>query len=167
MGMTESEVEAYYDSQRRELDRLTVLNLVASAEATIRLDYFRRVDGWLKDSLARAYQKWHVTLSVNKRRRPDFDEGGIRDVLKQAHVMDNHVVGRYRECLRPRHWIGHGRYWAKPAEMDRLDPDDVFDRADALLRALTIWSDLFRGRRLGSGASFRCFATLRNGARGW
>ncbi|HVA45936.1 MAG TPA: hypothetical protein VNH11_06070 [Pirellulales bacterium] len=33
-------------------------------------------------------------------------------------------------------WVGHGRYWAKPVEVDRLDPDDVYDRADELLRAL-------------------------------
>ena len=37
-GMTEAEVDDYHDAQRRELDRLTVLNLVASAEATIKVD---------------------------------------------------------------------------------------------------------------------------------
>jgi hypothetical protein len=50
--------------------------------------------------------------------------------------MDNNIVGQYRECLRARHWVGHGRYWARPVEVDRLDPDDVYDRADALLRAM-------------------------------
>ena len=35
VGMTEGEVDAYYDVNRRELDRLTVLNLVASAEGTL------------------------------------------------------------------------------------------------------------------------------------
>jgi hypothetical protein len=35
--MTESEVDAHYDSHRRELDRLTVLNLVASAESLVHL----------------------------------------------------------------------------------------------------------------------------------
>ena len=29
VGMTEAEVDAHYDADRRELDRLTVLNLVA------------------------------------------------------------------------------------------------------------------------------------------
>ncbi len=41
VGMTEGEVDAHYDADRRELDRLTVLNLVASAEGTLKVDYFR------------------------------------------------------------------------------------------------------------------------------
>jgi len=136
LGMTEGDVDAHYDAQRRELDRLTVVNLVASAEATIRLDYAYRVRAKLKDQLSRAYRKWYKTLSAKKRRLPDFDGRGILDVLKDAHVMDNNIVGQYRQCLRVRHWVGHGRYWAKPAEVDLLDPEDVYDRADALLRAL-------------------------------
>lgn len=57
IGMTEDDVEACYDAQRRELDRLTALNLVASAEATVKVDYFRRVGEKLKDPLARAYRE--------------------------------------------------------------------------------------------------------------
>jgi hypothetical protein len=138
VGMTEGDVDAHYDSQRRELDRLTVLNLVASAEATVKVDYFRRVAEKLKDPLSVAYQKWHKTLSARKKLRPDFDDAGILDVLKDAYVMDNHIVGEYRKCLRARHWVGHGRYWAKPVDVDRLDPDDVYDRANALLQAISL-----------------------------
>src|SRR6266542_1678372 len=127
-GMSEADVDAYFDAQLREMDRLTVLNLVASAEATIRIDYFRRVRGKLKDPLARAYRKWHKTLSGAKQLRPDFDEGGILDVLREGHLPDNNILGRFRECLRPRHWVGHGRYWGKP--------DEVYDRARAMLAAI-------------------------------
>jgi len=134
--MTAGDIDAYYGAQRRELDRLTVLNLVASAEAKIKGDYFRRVGDKLKDTLSIAYRTWHGTLSPQKQLRPDFDESGILDLLKQTGVMDNHIIGRYRECLRARHWVGHGRYWAKPAEVDRLDPVEVYLRSDALLRAL-------------------------------
>jgi hypothetical protein len=135
--MTEDEVDAHFDFQRRELDRLTMLSLVASVEATIRVDYFRRVKGRkLKDDLSRAYRRWHRDLSKRKKKRPDFDEGGILDVLKKAKVMDNNMIGQYRECLQVRHWVGHGRYWAKPVEVDRLDPVDVYNRGGALMRAL-------------------------------
>jgi hypothetical protein len=137
-GMTEDDIDAHHDAGRRELDRLTMLNLVASAEAAIRIDYLRRVGGKLKGPLAHEYQVWHKRLSAKKQLRPDFDEGGILDVLKNAQVMDNNVIGRYRECLPVRHWVGHGRYWAKPVEVDHLDPDDVYDRADALLRAIPV-----------------------------
>lgn len=137
-GMTEGEVDAYFDVQRRELDRLTVLNFVASAEATIKIDYFRRVGGKLRDPLAKAYREWHKTLPGAKQLRPDFDEGGILDVLRQGYLPDNNILGRFRECLRPRHWVGHGRYWGKPVEVDTLDPDEVYDRARALLAAMPL-----------------------------
>ncbi|MBC7785587.1 MAG: hypothetical protein H7144_17280 [Burkholderiales bacterium] len=134
--MTDADFDGYFDVQQRELERLTMLNLVASAEASIKDDFFHRVRKNLKDPLSRAYQNWYKELSPGKKRRPDFDEGGILQVLKDVRVMNSHVVEGYRECLRPRHWFGHGRNWDKPVEVDRLDPDDVYDRADALLRAM-------------------------------
>ena len=136
VGMTEGQVDAYYDAQRPELDRLTILNLVASAEAAIMGDYFHRLRGKLKYTLMLAYRAWHKTLPSKKQRRPDFDVGGILDVLKQTGVMDNNIIGQYRACLRARHWVGHGRYWAKLVEIDRLDPEDVYRRATLLLRSL-------------------------------
>lgn len=136
VGMTEGDLDKHLDDLKRDLDRLTVLNLVASAEATITQDYLRRVNHNLKDPLARAYQAWHKTLSTRKKRRPDFDEPGILTKLKEAKVVDNHLVGQYRECLPARHWVAHGRHWPKPTEVDRLDVDDVYDRVDALLRAM-------------------------------
>ena len=89
-----------------------------------------------KDVLSKAYRKWHKTLSAKKQLRPDFDVGGILEVLKETKMMDNNIIGRFRECLRARHWVGHGRYWSKPAEVDALDPDEVYDRADAVLQAM-------------------------------
>lgn len=135
-AMTESEVDNYYEMQRRELDWLTILDLVASTEASVKDDFFYRVKRNLKDSLSRAYGEWYRKLRGPKRLRPDFDEKGILDVLKDARVMDNHIVGEYRVCLRLRHWIGHGRNWDKPKEVGRLDPDDVYDRCNALLRTM-------------------------------
>ena len=55
--------------------------------------------------------------------------------MRDAGVMPNALVGRYRECQRARHWVGHGRYWDRPEEVDRLDPDEVYDRCSALLQA--------------------------------
>lgn len=104
--MTEGEVDAHYDAQRRELDRLTVLNLVASAEAAVTDDFFSRVEHNLKDPLALVYRAWHKTLSARKKRRPDFGGAGILTKLKDANVVDTHLVGQYAECQRARHWLG-------------------------------------------------------------
>ena len=56
VGMTEADVDAYFDMHRQELDRLTMLNLVASAEASIRADYVRRVRDKGSSTLSQAYQ---------------------------------------------------------------------------------------------------------------
>jgi len=136
LGWTDAELDQYYDDQRQELDRLTALNLVASTEASIRVDYARRVAGKLTDPLSLYYIAWHNTLSEAKQARPDFEGDGILERLKQANVLDNNRVGRYRECLRSRHWVGHGRYWAKRGDVDRLIPDIVHTRCAELLRAL-------------------------------
>ena len=136
LGATEAELDSLHDAQREELDRLTVLSLVASVEASIRTDYAERVSGKGSDPLSRAYRAWHATLSFQKQLRPDFDVNGILDQLRAAAVLPNHLVANYRECLGARHWVGHGRYWDKPVAVDRFDPADVHARGAALLAAL-------------------------------
>jgi len=138
VGMTEADVESHYDADREELDRLTILNLVASAEASIMDDYIRRIRGRLKDPLARAYQVSHKGLSSRDQLRPPFD-GRPRSVLwtlDETKLVNNHVIREYRECRPARHWFGHGRNWDKPTAVDRFDPEDVFVRAIALLTAM-------------------------------
>ncbi|MCY2933546.1 MAG: hypothetical protein NT172_05205 [Planctomycetota bacterium] len=135
-GMTEQELETYQDHQLAELDRLTVFSLVASVEAEIRLDFERRIIARLKDALSDKYRKWHGSLKNRKRRRPDFDEVGILGIMKRSGVIDAHLIGEFRECLRARHWIGHGRYFQRPAQMEKLDPYEVCSRGNRLLQSL-------------------------------
>jgi hypothetical protein len=134
--LTPSEVDARYDDHRRELDRLTMLNFVASGEASITDDYFRRIERKLKDKLSKSYRMWYKDLPRKKREQPSFDEEGILSRLKESKTIDDNLIGQFRACLRVRHWVGHGRRWEKPLELERLDPDDVYDRVDALLQAL-------------------------------
>jgi hypothetical protein len=137
-GMTPAEVDAQYDLYRHEIDRLTMLNLVASGEASITDDFFRRIEKKQKDELSKLYRKWYKNLSKKKKEQPSFDEEGILSRIKESGVVDRDVVGRFRECLRVRHWLGHGRRWKKPLEMERFDPDDVDERVDALLQAVIV-----------------------------
>lgn len=136
VGLSEEGAEKYHEARCREVDRLTTFNLIASAEATVRIDYIRRVGGRLKDPLSVAYREWHKTLSDRKQMRPDFDEGGILDLLKDHGGVPPHIIGRFRECLQARHWIGHGRFWKKPSGVDRHDPSEVYERAKALIEAV-------------------------------
>ena len=136
VGMSKPDVDAHFDGQRLELERLTMLNLVASAEASITVDYFDRVRRNLKDTLSRDFQKLYDSFSPRKQLYPDFDKGGILSVLKETPGIDKNIVGQFRECLQGRHWLGHGRRWDKPVAVDQFDPDDVYNRADAILKAI-------------------------------
>ncbi len=141
VGMTEDEAEAYHRFQTQELDRLTVLNLVASAEAEVKVFFFRRMNrraGKWKDTLSKFLRSWWVGLSARKQSQPNFDEDGILDRLKEAGVLPGHVLREFRECLKYRHWVAHGRWSVRPPSVDQLDPDDVFERATALIQALPV-----------------------------
>lgn len=135
-GMTAGDVDAHFDAQRRNLDRLTILNMVATAEAAVRADYRRRVDAKRKDRLSKAYRAFHGGLSNAQRLRPPFDEQGILHALKGAGVMHPHLVADFRNALRLRHWIAHGRYWTQPLARNTYAPDDVHRIILALLTAL-------------------------------
>ena len=138
LGMNESDVDVYFELQQRDLDRLTIVGLMAAAEAWLRRDYHRRVRHGRKrnDPLSTAYRQFHRGLSGKQKRRPPYDEGGILDALKASGVVDKNIVGRFRECLPVRHWVAHGRADVKPDGLDRLSPVIVYARADELLRAI-------------------------------
>src|SRR5690242_19569463 len=66
VGFRPVDVDRYFEDQRSELDRLTNVNLVGSAEASIRLDVGRRIAGNLGDPLSRSYQAWYKSLPAHK-----------------------------------------------------------------------------------------------------
>ena len=139
VGKTAAEVRQYFEALRLETDRFVVLGLIAAGEAVVRRDYDRRVGRpgrKLKDVLSAAYRLFHGELGASQKERPPFDKGGILDELKAANVIDNQIVGRFRECLPARHWVAHGRYDDRPEAVDRFPPEVVYERVDALIRAL-------------------------------
>ncbi|WP_165224202.1 hypothetical protein [Aquisphaera insulae] len=137
--MTLDDLESYIESLRKEVDWLTVFNFVASVEASIRMDFDRRITARRKDPLSRSYRKWLKGLSPRKKKRLSLDEGGILEIVKvHADRGLRALIGSFRECLPARHWVGHGRYWNRPERMDRLTPGIVLARCRDLLDA---WPD--------------------------
>lgn len=136
VGMSAGDVDAFFLAQRQNLDQLSIINLVASAEAELRKDYRERVDGNYKDSLSKTYVNFHRTLGPTRRVRPPFDEGGILDRLKESGTVAAHLVTNFRDVLRLRHWIAHGRYWSQPLANAVYIPDDVYRTIAELPAAL-------------------------------
>ena len=138
-GMTRDEIDEEFGSRREELDSLTILGLMASAEAAIREDYRRRVAGARSDTLSKAYLVLHRGLPGNQRLRPSLEDD-ILDTLKDSGVVSRHVIGDFRDALRLRHWLAHGRYWLLTLGKSSYAPDDIYHIAHALLAALAATS---------------------------
>jgi len=135
VGMAAGDIDAFFVAQRNNLDQLAIMNLVASAEASLLMDFKRRVEGNFKDRLSKAYAMHHRTLPLGQKVRPPLDHG-ILEQLKAAGVVPAHFVSRFRDVLRLRHWIAHGRYWAQPLANRAYLPDEAYHTIATLLAAL-------------------------------
>jgi len=106
LGMVKEEIIEYFVWQTEELDRLVSLNLMASAEATIRIDYLTRVYEKKKDTISRACR----ALYKQKGARVSLEDD-ILAIWKQNYPECKIAIGHFIGVLKLRHWLAHGRYW--------------------------------------------------------
>lgn len=106
-------------SRLDELDRATSMQLLASIEATLRLDANRRCEARWKDDLSKS-------LRVRQRRNANlrFDED-ILDCWGRHHPDVKPVIGELRGALKYRHWLAHGMYWT-PKLGRRYDFEGIY-----------------------------------------
>ena len=134
-GLTEPEVEQFFENQQAEVDGMCIVNIMAAAEATIRHDYRQRVHRHQADSLSKAYVALKKKQRGRKAHLPDFDEGGILEALKDSSTVQGHLVTSFRHALKIRHWYAHGRHW--PLKTNALhDPAAVHLACKELLDAI-------------------------------
>jgi hypothetical protein len=136
-GMTYADIDAFFVAERAEVDAQAIVTIIAAAEAAIRADYRERVQDVYRDALSQAYLELHHKLPNHERARPPFDEGGILEKLKDSGTVQAHVVTQFRDMLRQRHWIAHGRYWLLNLAANYHEPEDVHAAASVLLAALS------------------------------
>src|ERR1035437_2729845 len=97
-GMTVEEVYDAFDLYIREAGYSSMLAMLSSVEAFIRVDFKekrRRVGRF------RALYSEHGVKTA-------LDE--ILDAWSNLGVSNNRWVSKYRDLLRLRHWLAHGRY---------------------------------------------------------
>lgn len=139
IGMTIDEVDKEFAFQREELDNVTVLSMMASAEAKLQSDYDDRLDAKRKDPLTKAYRNLHLRLKFKgwfiRKIRPQFDNH-ILETIKDSGIAPPHVVGNFRDALNLRHWLAHGRYWGVNLGRTTYSPDDIYRTIDAMLATL-------------------------------
>ncbi len=131
-GMTVNEVQTYFRSQTEELENLTGFTLISATEATLRVDYLKRVYGRKKDAVSRAFRKLYKERGLRARLRED-----ILGVWAEKYPTSKSVISDFRGAMNFRDWVSHGRYWY-PRLGREYRPESVFAISDSLLNAIPL-----------------------------
>jgi len=116
-----------------ELEWVTMLSLLSSAEATLRVDFVVRVREKLKDNVSRRFHDIFKRRGINKIRLEEDILDCWRDCGSKIGVKT--AVSAFKGALNLRNWLAHGRWWRpKLGQADGYDPIDVFEICQELLR---------------------------------
>ncbi len=122
-GMNLTELDAYFENLFDEADQQACLFLIASAEATIRVDFHERVNEKRKDHVSRVFRD-----ICNSRRGHDKTkvrlEEDILDTWASEITRAKTAVGTFKGALKFRHWLAHGRWWV-PKLGRKYDPSGI------------------------------------------
>lgn len=131
-GMTINEVQTYFRSQTEELENLAGFALISSSEATLRVDYLKRVYGRKKDAVSRAFRVLYKERGFKAKLRED-----ILRVWAEKYPSSKSVVSDFRGAMNFRDWVAHGRYWT-PRLGRKYLPESVFGISAKLLNAIPL-----------------------------
>jgi hypothetical protein len=133
-AMTADEASAFFAEQRRRLDLVVALDLLATTEALLRLDFQSRVDRRRKDDVSRRFRelkkKFGKKISL---------EQHILEALSQCAPPCKGAVGAFKGVLPLRHWLAHGRHYNPKLGRPSYAPREVFDIAHSLLAAIALY----------------------------
>jgi hypothetical protein len=130
--MTKEDVLDYFVQQKTELEHLVSLNMMASVEAAIRIDYLKRVYARKKDSVSRRFRELHKKKGVKASLEED-----ILKIWKQEQPSCKTAIDQFQNASKLRHWLAHGRYWT-PKLGRNYNLNTIFDIAKQLLNELQI-----------------------------
>jgi hypothetical protein len=132
-GKTREELDADFAFQAYELSLLSMFGMLASTEATLRVDFIVRVSNREKDEFSRGFR--NASKERGKKVRLEED---VLDVWREhGGVRIKSAVQEFKGALNLRDWLAHGRYWKpKLGRVAGYDAVDVFDICSELLQAI-------------------------------
>jgi len=107
-GMTRKEVKQYFSDHKKELEHIVSLNIIASTEASLRVDYLRRAlrGKRKKNKIDNKFKELYIKKETRVSLRDE-----ILEAWKEVHPDYTEVIGDFRGALNVRDWLAHGRYW--------------------------------------------------------
>ena len=103
---TANEIRVKRDATLHEARAASAMTLLASIEASFRVDYLQRNYAKKRDDLSRAFR----VLYRKKQQRVSLTEDILQRWREHSDVTPS-LVGDIRSAFRYRDWLAHGRYW--------------------------------------------------------
>jgi hypothetical protein len=134
--LTPAEVEVALRRMSIELSYQTVFLLLASSEASLRVDFDERVARRGKDAISQGCRRLAQTSKASGQRGIRLED--ILDIYRNESPITTakSAVGRLKTLLHFRHWVAHGRYWVDKSGMRDPDPFDVWNDLRHLFASL-------------------------------
>lgn len=127
-GYTVEELASELNDRIDELGRTASLSLLATLEASFRMDYSHRCRKRKKDPLSRVLRDIYKA----KGNKASLEED-ILDAWKENTRGATKYIGDLKGAYKYRHWLAHGRYWTP--KMGRADYDytTIYQLAEIIL----------------------------------
>ena len=126
-NMLPGEINATFRDMTSELNIQINLLLIASGEASLRVDFEDRVQRRRKGPVSRRFRELEQARKARAKR-------GVRleDILKvwgdESPGPSKGRASRMGQLLLYRHWVAHGRYWVdQRSGLSEPDPREVWD----------------------------------------
>ena len=132
--LTDGKVNDYFANLSIEIDHQVCLNLIASAEAAIMVDFLNRVYDRTRSVVTRQFREL-ARRAEEENRRVRLDE--ILEIWLGHEGSPRKLIEDFRAALNYRHWLAHGRYWNPKLGRD-YDPMLIQDITVRLRSALGI-----------------------------
>jgi hypothetical protein len=135
-GMSTNEFEDYFGELQGEISLLFIFYLISLTEGKIRVDFFERVEKELKDLVSKKYTGHYKKKGASNAKEIRLES--ILEIWKNYFSGNNgriNTIGEFKNRMKTRHWIAHGRYWSYSAYASYTVPN-TFDKCDALLKLL-------------------------------
>lgn len=113
-----------------------MLELLATTEGILRIDFDGRVAARKKDGLSNRFREISKNAISHARARSVHQIKIRLDDILEAMAEEGIRVSEFRGALNLRHWLAHGRYW-RPGLGRIYTPEEVFDICEALVGSIS------------------------------
>jgi len=135
IGYTKEEIESELKSHKKSLDRMCSLEILATIEARLRIDYLVRSEKRKKDDLSKEFRK----IYPKKENKASLTDDIIK-TWKSIHPQHKTRLDKLGQALDYRNWLAHGRYWKpkKSPHILKYDYSEIYILASDILESMEL-----------------------------